>query len=55
MDIEVIVIIGLSVVIFMLVDSLLYATSPFEIRHGHWWSYIPGSGFVAKFIEWKSK
>ena len=37
--------------IFSIIDIILFATAPYEIRSFHWWSLLPGSGFVA---QWKS-
>ncbi len=36
-----------AIVIIIVADVISYVNAPYEVRSGHWYSYLPGSGFVA--------
>ena len=36
-------------IILLIADAFLYAAAPYEIRSGHWWSWLPGSGYYAQY------
>ncbi len=55
MDLLSLIVCILVIVLVFILDLELYISTDYEIRSGHWWSYFPGSGFYAKYLEYKNK
>jgi hypothetical protein len=47
--------ISLFVVVILLYigDVILYFHTPYEIRAGHWWSWLPMSGYYSFYLYMK--
>ena len=36
--------------ILLVCDFVCYINAPYEVRADNWWSWLPGSGFLAQYL-----